>query len=275
MYTIVIAVIFGFLVGGGLGFSHAASPGWSIFWGILAAVALQAAIGFWLKRKVEAGMKGVQDILMAGQKRLQSKVNQWQMRPPGSLKQAQIEIEREQRTFVEQALEASKQLEKWNRWSPLLGKQIATLRMQLFYQTKDFKKVDELLPHCLFLEPMTAAMKLARMYQLGDTGLDAFFEKQAKRQQRFGRGADAAILYAAYAWMLVQKGAVDQAHKILIRGCEKAENETLKRNRDLLANNKINHFNNAGMGDAWYALGLEEPKVRTQRQRTAPGSRPF
>ncbi len=275
MYTIIIAVFFGFLVGGGLGFSQAASPGWSVFLGILAAVALQAAIGFWLKRKVEAGMKGVQDILMAGQKRLQNKVNQWQMRPPGSLKQAQIEIEREQRTFVEQALEASKRLEKWNRWSPLLGKQIATLRMQLFYQTKDFQQVDALLPHCLFLEPMTAAMKLARMYQLKDAGLDAFFEKQAKRQQRFGRGADAAILYAAYSWMLVQKGAVDQAHKILIRGCEKAENETLKRNRDLLANNKINHFNNAGMGDAWYALGLEEPKVRTQRQRAAPGSRPF
>jgi hypothetical protein len=28
------------------------------------------------------------------------------------------------------------------------------------------------------------------------------------------------------------------------------------------------------LGDLWYALGLEEPKVKTQRQRFT-GSRPF
>ena len=53
-----------------------------------------------------------QKILMDGQKRLQAKVNQWQMRPPGSLKQAQIEMEREQRVVVERALEASQELER-------------------------------------------------------------------------------------------------------------------------------------------------------------------
>jgi hypothetical protein len=274
MYTILIAVVFGFAVGGGFGFSHTAGPGWSVLWGVLAALAFQAAAGFWLKRKVEAGMNAVQNILLAGQKRLQAKVSQWQLRPPGSPKQAQIELEREQRKSVDLALEASKGLERWSRWSPLLGKQITTLRMQLYYQIQEFKKVDELMPRCLFIEPMTAAMKLARMYQLKDPGLAAFFEKQVKRSLRFGRGADAAILYAAYSWMLVQRGEADQAHKILIRGCEKAENETLKRNRDLLANNKINHFNNAGLGDLWYALCLEEPKVKTQRQRPN-GSRPF
>lgn len=274
MYTIMLAVFCGLLVGGGLGFGGVAAPGWSVFWGVLTALAAQGAMGFWLKRKVEAGMQEVQGILVLGQKRIQNKVNQWQMRPPGSVRQAQIEIEREQKGFVSQAIEASKGLEKWRRWSPLLGKQVATLRMQLYYQTKDYKKVDELMPHCLFLEPISAAMKLARMYQLKEEGLDTFFEKQVKRQQRFGRGTDASILYAAYSWMLVQKGAIDQAHKILIRGCEKAEKETLKRNRDLLANNKVNHFSNAGFGDEWYALGLEEPKVKMQRQRTA-SSRPF
>jgi hypothetical protein len=82
------------------------------------------------------------------------------------------------------------------------------------------------------------------------------------------------ILTALYAWMLVQKGDVAAAHKVLIRACEKAENETLKRNRDHLANTRVGQFSNAGLGDEWYALGLEEPKVRTQRQR-APGGRPF
>jgi len=229
MFTILIAVAVGLMAGAGLGFSHTSGPAWSVLWGVLTALAVQAAAGFWLKRKVEAGMQGIQEILLTGQKRLQVKVNQWQLRPPGSPKQAQIEIEREQRKSIEQALEASKGLERWCRWSPLLGKQITTLRMQLYYQTKDFKKVDELLPRCLLFEPMTAAMKLARMYQLKDPGLEAFFEKQLKRSQRFGRGADTAILYAAYSWMLVQRGAVEAAHKILIRGCEKAEHETLTR----------------------------------------------
>ncbi len=274
MVTIILAVCCGLVAGGGLGFSGAAAPGWSVFWGVLAALAVQGAMGFWLKRKVEAGMKEVQGILLLGQKRIQNKVSQWQMRPPGSVRQAQIEIEREQKGFVAQAIEASGKLEKWRRWSPLLGKQVATLRMQLYYQTKDYQKVDELMPHCLFLEPISAAMKLARMYQRGEEGIEAFFEKQVKRLQRFGRGADTAILYAAYSWMLVQKGNIDQAHKILIRGCEKAEKEPLKRNRDLLANNKVNHFSNAGFGDEWYALGLEEPKIKMQRQRVA-GSRPF
>lgn len=274
MYTIMIAVIVGLVAGGGLHFGHVSSLGWSVLWGFLVAVGVQVGASFWLKKKVEAEMKAVQAILLAGQKRIQNKVNQWQMRPPGSIRQAQIEIEREQKGFITQALEVSKGLEKWRRWSPLLGKQIATLRMQLYYQTKDYKKVDELMPHCLFLEPISVAMKLARMYQLKEEGLGAFFEKTVKRLQRFSRGADTGILYAAYSWMLVQRKEIDKAHKILITGCEQSEKETLKRNRDLLANNKINHFNNAGFGDEWYALGLEEPKIKAQRQR-ASGSRMF
>ena len=33
-------------------------------------------------------------------------------------------------------------------------------------------------------------------------------------------------------------------------------------------NNRPAHFSNSGLGDAWYALHLEEPKVRMQRQRS-------
>ena len=34
-----------------------------------------------------------------------------------------------------------------------------------------------------------------------------------------------------------------------------------------LANNRVAHFSNAGLGEQWYALMLEEPKVRQQRPR--------
>jgi hypothetical protein len=42
-----------------------------------------------------------------------------------------------------------------------------------------------------------------------------------------------------------------------------------------LANNRVGHFSNAGMGDEWYALHLEQPKVKMQRQRPHAFGRPF
>jgi hypothetical protein len=34
-------------------------------------------------------------------------------------------------------------------------------------------------------------------------------------------------------------------------------------------NNRPAHFSNSGLGEQWYSLLLEEPKVRMQRQRQA------
>jgi hypothetical protein len=251
-------------------FTETSSTVWSIVLGVLVALLAQTGVGLIIRRKVKRNMEAVQSVLLSGQKQLQQKVNQWQMRPPGSIKQAQLELEREQRGFVEKALERSRELERYVLWTPLLQKQIDTLRMQLYYQIKDFKMVDKLLPGCLFLDPITAAMKLARMYKNGDNEAGKFFEKHVRRM-RYGQGL---ILYALYSWMLVQKGDINGAHKLLVRACEKNENEVLKRNRDHLANNRVKQFSNAGFGDEWYALGLEEPKIKMQRQR-APMGRPF
>ena len=33
-------------------------------------------------------------------------------------------------------------------------------------------------------------------------------------------------------------------------------------------NNRVGHFSNSGLGDQWYSLLLEEPKVHVQRQRS-------
>jgi hypothetical protein len=104
----------------------------------------------------------------------------------------------------------------------------------------------------------------------GEDGIDKLFKKHTARL-RYGQGA---LLYSLYAWILVQKKDADGAHKVLIKACEKMENETVKKNRELLANNKVGQFSNAGLGDEWYALHLEEPKVRVQRQSRF-SSRPF
>jgi len=270
MLTVLLNGVLGALVAVLFGLTHVANWGWATFWGTLAFVAGQGATGYFMQRRVKAETEGIQKILLDGQKRLQQKVNQWQTRPPGSLKQAQTEIERDQRFFVEKALEASKVLERYGLWVPMMGRQIAALRTQLYWMIKDFKKVDEYLPKALILDPTMAALKLARMHMTGAEGAEAFFRKQTTRL-RYGQGA---LLYALYSWMLVQKKDLDGAHKVLIQACEKMENETLKKNREHLANNRANQFSNAGLGDEWYALHLEEPKVRMQRQPRFSG-RPF
>ena len=265
MYTILISLMLGASVSAMLWFTHATHrPFWAAVWGVLGVLVGQLSLGLILRSKVKAAMDAVQNVLLTGQKKAQQKINHWQSRPPGSVKQAQIELERDQRVFIEQALETSKRLEKFVRWTLMLDRQIATLRMQLYYQLKEFRQVDALLPKCMFLDPMTAAMKLARLHVRGETAeAEKFFRKQTKRL-RYGQGA---ILYALYAWMLVQRKQVEAAHKVLVGACEKMENEVIKANRDHLANNRVNHFSNAGLSEEWYALGLEQPKVKMQRQR--------
>lgn len=270
MLTIILSACTGLVLGCGLYWGGGVHGGWSIFWGVLAGGLVQGGSAWFLRGRIKRLMDGVQGTLLAGQKKLQAKVNQWQIRPPGSIKQAQIEIEREQRGFLQQALGQTDAFAPYYRWSPLLKRQVNTLKMQLHYQMKDYAAVDRLMPSCLFLDPMTACMRLARMYVRKEEGIDKVFGKQVARL-RYGQGA---VLYSLYAWIAVQRNDIDLAHQTLLRAAAKMENETIKRNIEHLANNRPRQFSNAGLGDEWYALGLEEPRVKTQRPRGAAG-RPF
>ena len=271
MYTILLAAFAGISLGAGLGATGLSSRGWAVFWGILAFIATFAGIGLYFQRRVkDVGMK-MQEIMKSGQAKIQAMVNGWQMRPPGSLKQAQEAIQREQARFADEALTVAAGLDRYNRWIPMMARQTAAVRLQLYWSKRDFKQVDALLPKALMLDPMIVCMKIARMHMKGEKdGMEKLFNRTASRL-RYGQGA---LLYALYSWVLVKRGEIDAAHKVLVHACEKMENATLKANRDNLANNRIAHFNNAGFGDEWYALLLEEPKVRMQRQQPRFG-RPF
>ena len=75
------------------------------------------------------------------------------------------------------------------------------------------------------------------------------------------------LIAAAWSWILVKRGDADAAFKVLVRALEKSDNATLKANRDQLANNRVAHFTNTALGDQWFALQLEEPKMHGPRQR--------
>jgi len=239
--------------------------GWSIFDGILAFGLFQGVFVFLLQRRVKADMERVQSILMMGQKKLQMKMQKWQFRPPGSIQAAQKEIAADTRIFVNEALTETEKLRKYRLWVPMMERQIATAQFQLNWMIKNFSAVDKLAAKALFIDPTMAAMKMARAYMKGDDiqEIEKIYETAVSRVKYNGN----VLLAATMSWIEVQKGDTDAAFKTLTQALKKSDNETLKRNHECLMNNRLGHFSNSGIGDAWYSLFLEEPKVHMQRPR--------
>ena len=266
MITLVIAVLFA----AGC-FAAAFYPGdWGLGWSIFAGVAgfgvFQGVFGFLLQKRVKRDMEKVQRILVNGQKRLQEKMQRWQLRPPGSIQAAQKEMMDDTRVFVKEALAETETLRKYRLWVPMIERQMATAQLQLNWMIKDFKKVDELMPKALLMDPTMVAMKLARMQML-DSPLEEIAKVYEKAARRLKYNQN-VLLAGCYSWILVKRGKIDDAFKALTEALKNSDNETLKRNHEALMNNRVAHFNNSGLGDQWYSLQLEEPKVRMQRPRS-------
>lgn len=240
--------------------------GWSVFSGILTFVVVQFLANRFFQKRLKADMEKVQSILMAGQQKIQQKIQRWQIRPMGSIQAAQKEIMNDMSVFVREALAQTATLNRYRLWVPMMSRQIATIQLQLNWQIKDFKAVDALMPKALFMEPTMLAIKLARMY-MTDADLASIKAVYAKGAAR-GRYNANVLLAGTMSWIEVKKGAIDDAFKTLTEALKKSDNETLKRNHECLMNNRVGHFSNSGLGDAWYALHLEEPKYHAQRQRS-------
>ena len=265
MLTIAIACATGACVGLGLYFGDVFGYGWSSFFGVLSMIAVNAVAGYLVKKRIEAVMADVQGIMLAGKKKMESKIARWQMRPPGSMQQAQAELARDTKVFVADALAATERLHAFDLWMPLMRRQIATTQFQLLWMVKDFAKADALMPKVMMVDPAIGAMKMARMYMLDrPTEEIAAVYAKASRRLRYNQNT---LIAATWSWILVKRGDVDGAFKALVRAREKSDNETLRANREQLANNRVAHFSNAALGEQWYALHLEEPRMRQPRQR--------
>ena len=243
-----------------------AGIGWSVFWGILSLVVAQFALGFLVQRRVKAVMNAVQSILLAGQKRLQQKMLRWQMRPPGSVQAAQKEIFADTKVFVQDALAKVDELNRFRWLVPMMDRQIATAKVQLAWMVKDFKTVDALMPKVLLVDPMMTAIKIARLHMTGGDfkDIEKLYRKGVGRVRYNGN----VLLAAEMSWIQVKRGDADGAFKTLTEALKKSDDATLKRNHECLMNNRVGHFSNSGLGDQWYSLLLEEPKVHVQRQRS-------
>ncbi|MGN0852794.1 MAG: hypothetical protein ACI4Q3_05405 [Kiritimatiellia bacterium] len=265
MYTVLISVFAGMCVTAGLALPGFAGWGWSVFLGVLAFGACQGVATWQVQKRAKAVVAGIQAIMAAGQKQIQAKQMRWQTRPSGSPQSMMAEIMRDVKVFVKDAIAATESLRRFEKWAPGMNRQIATIQFGLYWQIKDFKKVDELLPKIFLLDPMLPAMKIARMYMLGRPSAEiAKVYEKAVRRLRYNQNVPLA---AVWSWVLVQRKDVDGAFKVLVRALANSDNETLKANRDTLANNRVAHFSNAALGEQWYGLFLEEPRLHMPRSR--------
>ncbi len=259
MFTVIIALAAGFttavFAGRELGW------GWGITCGVLVVMAIQLGIGLWIRRKVGAVNGNIQSIMEAAQARIGRKMQFFQQRSGGNVRMAQQMLEKEQNEAIRTALAATKEMEKYFLWNLLLKKQTNTMRMVMYFQLKEFGKVDEMLPKCILLDPRAIAVKMVRMYKKEDPALDKFYAKKTKRF----KDEDCALLASLYAWIQVKRNDVEGAMKTLAAAKLKTENQVVADNWERLANGKVKNFSNSGLGDAWYSLYLEEPKIKMQR----------
>ena len=240
--------------------------GGCVFAAVLSFGVFQGVFGFLIQKRVKRDMEGVQNILAAGQKRLQAKMQRWQMRPPGSIQAAQKEIFEDTKIFVKEALKEVDVLAKYKWWVPMIERQMATAKLQLNWMIKEFKVVDKLMPKALLVDPTMVAIKMSRMYMLNASSdeIEKVYKKGVRRLRYNGN----VLLAATWSWILIQRNEIDRAFKALTEALKKSDNAVLKANHVNLMNNRVTHFSNSQIGDQWYSLFLEEPKVHAQRQRS-------
>lgn len=237
-------------------------------------------IGLIVRKRIGKVQGQLQETLMRGQKQLSHKIQKFQTRPGGNIKQMQRQLEADQKALIKEALAFVDRFEPFRKWSLFMGRQIATMRLQFLYQLKEFEEVDRLLATGgllrgpVMLEPVTVSMKMARQYKNSDVEA---VEKTFNRHIKWFRGAKGTLLYGVLSWIYMKQDEPEKARQLLIKAKEKTGDETLARNLEMLSNNKEKHFSNAGLGEEWYSLYLENPPApKQQRMRgNARGGRMF
>lgn len=240
---------------------------WGIICGAVAMILTWAVLGLLLRRRMSAQQQKIQDIMQAAQIKINRQLEMFQRRPPSSEKAARQIMEKIQFEAVRKSLEELDSFKKFYKWNPVLFKQINTMKMQLYYQLREYGKVDELLPKCMLFDSQSVAIKLARMFKKEDNGLDKFFKSKIRRF----RGDERAYLASVYAWIKLKQDDSSNALDALLEAKKLSDNQVLLDNIEKLTNGKVRHYSNSGFGDIWYALSLEEPKMKTQRQYVGRG----
>ncbi len=268
MLSLLISILVSITLVGGLMASQA-KLGMTIFFGIIGFIASFYLVGFLVRKKITKVQNELQEIMLDGQRRMNRKIQQFQSKPNGNIKLIQRQVETDQKVIYKKGLDFTQHLEPFKKWSMLMGRQIATMRLQFLYQLKEFAQVDEILATGglfkgpMMMEPMTVAMKMARQYKNKDV---VGAEKTFKRRVKWFRGDRGTLLYGLMTWIFVKEGELEKARQLLIKAKDATGNETFTHNWERLSNDKAKSFSNMGLGEEWYGLYLEKPPAPKQQR---------
>lgn len=230
MYNLLIALGVGLLITLGIKLSGVGSIWAGIIPGSIAFVATYLLLARRIGNQLQVLMESVQ-------KELQGQ--------PTSQKEAQARVER-----------AIKMLEgglAFDKWQFMVGPEIHSQLGMLKYMSKD---LDGAQVHFNKASPrnyMAKAMQGALYYQRKDFGaMKRAFETAVTA------GKKEPLLWAAYAWCLVQNKEKDEALRVLGRGVEaNPSDEKLKNSLSALQNDKKLKMKPYEPG--WWQFGLEAP----------------
>ena len=274
MLSVLISILVSIALTAGLKALDVNTPT-TIFFGVTGFIASFILIGWLVRRQIAKTQKDLEKIMLTGQQRIQRKVHQFQSKPGGNIKLIQRQLEADQKTIYQECLDFTPRLEPFKKWSLMMGRQIATLRLQFLYQLKEFEQVDAILAASgmfkgpVFMEPMTVAMKIARQYKNKDV---AGAEKTFKKKIKWFRGDRGTILYGVMTWILVKEGKTEEARDLLVKAKDATGHATFTHNWEQLSNERTKAFSNSGLGEEWYGLYLESPP-QPKQQRVQMGGR--
>jgi len=270
MYSFIFSLLFAALSALAAYINLLSMP-WVITAGVVGFFVALILMGRFVVKRSAPVQEELKRVMEVGQNRIQRDIQHFQSKPGAGPKAVQMQIERKKKAMLQEVLPVVDKLKPFKKYSALMGRQISTMKMQFHYQLNEFDKVDEILAQRNFFskpilnQPMLVGMKMARLYKKKD--FDGV-EKTFKRHLIWFRGEQASLLYGVLSWVYVKQGKMDEAQAILAKGKEKTGHETLERNWEAIANGNPKKFNNRGLGDEWYALGLENPpQPKAQRMR--------
>lgn len=263
MLTLIFAVLAALLAGAVAYYVFGLSISWALVLGFTGMLAVQIIVTLLLRKLTNRVNQRIQEVMLETQKKLQIKQNHF-MRHPSNQKLMMAQLEKEQAEGIRKALETCDLFDPLCRWNFFLKKQVNTMRMMFHYQLKDYDEVDKLLPYCMFIDNQSISIKMARMYtkEVPQEDIDKFFKKKCKRL----RSEQAVLPFSLYTWILLKQNRADDAFKVITDAKNKTDDATIQKNWEFLANGKVKQFSNSGLGEVWYALGLEEMKMPKVQQ---------
>jgi predicted Zn-dependent protease len=232
MYNILISLGVGIAIA--LGVKLAGFPLWAgLVPGVLAFVATFILLARRVAQRIQALMESVQ-------KEFQGQ--------PTSQKEALGRVERAVKT-LEQGL-------VYEKWQIMVGPELHAQIGMLKYMAKDHEGARAHLAKGSARNYMAKAMEGALHYQRKDyPAMEAAFEAAVKA------GKKESLMWAAYAWCLLQIKEKDKALRVLARGVEtNPSDEKLKSSLAQLQNDK--RLKMKPYEPTWWQFGLETPPLQ-------------